>query len=200
MQYSDESSSADIEAALRESHYPPNLLEERALLVSAAKDLAFITYDSLYDALATNYYCVDTLQLAEEMADLGETNLPVGETASIHDSCPVSGNVRVIYYKQAERLLQALHYVMRNRPHRFFRFRILDVRSSTANWVQLAGLSLVTRSPPWVQPSFDKATFATLSFEEDGKDGLVQSKIHAPLFAARTLNATGQYRVTLSLW
>ena len=48
MLYSDESSSADIEAALRESHYPPNLLEERALLVSAAKDLAFITYDSLY--------------------------------------------------------------------------------------------------------------------------------------------------------
>ena len=27
----------------------------------------------------------------------------------------------------------------------------------------------------------------------------VQSKIRAPLFAARTLNATGQYRVTLSL-
>ena len=28
----------------------------------------------------------------------------------------------------------------------------------------------------------------------------VQSKIRVPLFAARTLNATGQYRVTLSLW
>ena len=28
----------------------------------------------------------------------------------------------------------------------------------------------------------------------------VQSKIRVPLFAARTLNAPGQYRVTLSLW
>ena len=30
-------------------------------------------------------------------------------------------------------------------------------------------------------------------------NGPVQSKIRVPLFAARTLNATGQYRVTLSL-
>ena len=28
----------------------------------------------------------------------------------------------------------------------------------------------------------------------------VRSTIRVPLFAARTLNATGQYRVTLSLW
>ena len=30
--------------------------------------------------------------------------------------------------------------------------------------------------------------------------GPVKSKIRVPLFAARTLNATGQYRVTPSLW
>ena len=30
--------------------------------------------------------------------------------------------------------------------------------------------------------------------------GPSRAKIRAPLFAARTLNATGQYRVTLSLW
>ena len=34
----------------------------------------------------------------------------------------------------------------------------------------------------------------------DQNRGPVQSKTRVPLFAARTLNATGQYRVTLSLW
>ena len=39
----------------------------------------------------------------------------------------------------------------------------------------------------------------TLPLELIGLAGLVQSKIRVPLFAARTLNAAGQYRVTLSL-